>query len=64
MNSELGDLIDGNFARKYLSRDKQKFANKRLCVYSQAQYFFFFLLIVLFTEISDYEILSSICRDT
>jgi len=30
-----GDLINANFAFKYLYRHKQKFANKRLCIYTE-----------------------------
>ena len=30
-----GDLINANFAFKYLYRHKQKFANKRLCIFTE-----------------------------
>ena len=30
-----GDLINANFAFKYLYRHEQKFANKRLCIYTE-----------------------------
>ena len=33
--SRFGDLINANFAFKYLYRHKQKFANKRLCIYTE-----------------------------
>ena len=40
-SSELGDLINANFALKYLYRDKQNFANKRLCILQSCTVFFF-----------------------
>ena len=30
------DLINANFALEYLYRDKQKFANKRFCIYTES----------------------------
>ena len=32
---KIDDLINANFAFKYLYRHKQKFANKRLCIYTE-----------------------------